>query len=160
MRQAFVFERFAVLVGPCRVPLEPPEHGARVEVRVLAEEEPPASRRVALPVVLDRPIFRADLFDRADLPPGNFAAAHFHPTFKGFEPCYRQWDEAVQRDPIEWLTTELADLRGVVERSGIDVGSAAARLDADAAALRAALPEVANAVDAACRSAWDGGNTQ
>ena len=45
MRQAFVFERVAVLVGPWYEPMDPPERGARVEVRLLADEPAP---RVAL----------------------------------------------------------------------------------------------------------------
>ena len=38
MQQAFVFEKVAVLVGPWREPMELPERGARVEVRLLADE--------------------------------------------------------------------------------------------------------------------------
>ena len=44
MQQAFVFEKVAVLVGPWREPMELPERGARVEVRLLADE--PGAARV------------------------------------------------------------------------------------------------------------------
>ena len=46
MRQAFVFEKVAVLVFPWHEPMEPPERGARVEVRLLADE-PAAGTRYA-----------------------------------------------------------------------------------------------------------------
>ena len=66
MQQAFVFERVAVLVGPWHEPVEPPERGARVEVRLLANEPRRGSRSAAQRVVLDQPVFRADLFDQVD----------------------------------------------------------------------------------------------
>ena len=38
MRQVFVFDGIAVIVGPWHEPMTPPERGARVEVRLLADE--------------------------------------------------------------------------------------------------------------------------
>jgi hypothetical protein len=38
MLQAFVFESVAVLVGPWREPVDPPERGTRVELRLLDQE--------------------------------------------------------------------------------------------------------------------------
>jgi hypothetical protein len=148
--QAFVFEKVAVLVGPWREPMDPPERGARVEVRLLADEPRRGSRAAAQRVVLDQPVFRADLFDQADGPPGNLRSAHFHPRFEGVEPCDRHWPDEIRADPTGWLETQLGDLRRLLEESGVDVTDAA-WVDVDAAALRVAIPDVVAAVDAA----WD-----
>jgi hypothetical protein len=150
MRQAFVFEKIAVLVGPWHEPMEPPERGARVEVRLLADEPARGSRYAAERVVVDRPVFRADLFDRMDAPPGNLQSAHFHPTFDGIEPCDRHWRPEIKRDPTTWLAGELGDLGSLLERSDVTVSGDAA-LERDAIALREAVP----AITAAVHAAWD-----
>lgn len=150
MRQAFFFEKVAVLVGPWHEPMDPPERGARVEVRLLAEEPPRGSRSAAQRMVIDQPVFRADLFDQVGGAPGNLRSAHFHPSFDGVEPCDRHWNDAIQHDPTSWLTAQLGDLRQLLERSGVDVAGAL-WLDADAAALRDAVP----AVVAALEATWD-----
>jgi hypothetical protein len=154
MRQAFVFEKVAVLVGPWREPMDPPERGARVEVRLLADEPRRGSRSAAQRVVIDQPVFRADLFDQADGPPGNLRSAHFHPRFEGVEPCDRHWPDGIRADPTGWLAAQLGDLPELLEESGVDV-TAAPWLVADAAALRDAVPDVLAAVDAA----WDAART-
>jgi hypothetical protein len=146
MRRAFVFDRVAILVGPWHEPAEPPERGARVEVRLLADEPQRGSFSAAQRVAIDQPLFRADLFDRLDGPPGNLTSAHFHPHFDGVEPSDRHWDEAIQRDPTGWLRSELGDLRRLVQRAGVPDDEAAA-LDGDGAALRDALPEIVRAVE-------------
>jgi len=147
MRHAFVFEKVAVIVGPWREPMDPPERGARVEVRLLVDEPRRGSPSAAQRVVIDQPLFRADLFDRMDGPPGNLGSAHFHPTFDGVEPSVRHWDDAIQQDPTGWLAAELSDLPRLLERSGLDVAGAAWVAD-DAAALRDAVPAVVRAVEA------------
>ncbi len=146
MRNAYIFEGVAVLVGPWHEPMTPPERGTRVEVRLLEREPERGSRFAAERVVLDRPVFRADLFDRTTSAPGNLESAHFHPRFDGIEPCDRHWDEAIKRDATAWLAGELADLRVLLARSGVDVGDAA-WLDDDADALRAAVPDIVAAVE-------------
>jgi hypothetical protein len=151
MLQAFVFTRVAVLVGPWHEPADPPERGARVEVRLLAPEPRRGSPSAAQRVVLDEPVFRADLFDRTDAEPGNLRSAHFHPHFDGVEPCDRAWPEALTRNPSGWLAAELGDLRGLLERSGCALAEAS--IDRDAAALREATPAVLDAVDRAWATA-------
>src|SRR5438270_12807871 len=113
MRHAFVFEKVAVLVGPWREPMDPPERGARVEVRLVADEPARGSPSAAQRVVIDQPLFRADLFDRMDGPPGNLKSAHFHPSFEGVEPCDRVWPAGLREDPLGWLAAELGDLPGL-----------------------------------------------
>jgi len=147
MRQAWVFEGVSVLVGPWHEPIEPPERGTRVEIRLLADEPHRGSYAAAQKVVLDDPLFRADLFDQMNAPPGNLAAAHFHPNFIGVEPCDRVWDPAIKQDPIAWLTAELANLARVVTRAGVDIADCK-WLEDDAAAVKAATPAICAAVEA------------
>jgi hypothetical protein len=147
MQQAFLFEKVAVLVRTWHEPMDPPERGARVEVRLLADEPRRGSPSAAQRVVIDQPVFRADLFDRVDGPPGNLSSAHFHPRFDGVEPCDRHWSDELRADPTGWLAAELGDLQALLERSGVDYGDASA-LDGDAAALRDAVPAIVAAVEA------------
>jgi hypothetical protein len=152
VRQAYVFEGVAVLVGPWHEPMDPPERGARVEVRLLEAEAKRGSRFAAERVVIDAPVFRADLFDQTDQPPGNLRSAHFHPGFNGIEPTDRSWDEAIQRDATGWLAAELSDLPGLLKRAGADVVDAP-WLEHDADALREAVPSIVTAVEAAWSAA-------
>lgn len=152
MLQAFVFDHVAVLVGPWHEPADPPERGARIEVRLLDHESRRGSPSAAQRVVLDRPLFRADLFDQVDAEPGNLRSAHFHPHFDGVEPCDRIWTDAIEQDPSGWLAAELGDLRSLLTRSGYD-GATAGWVERDAAALRDAVPAVLDAVERAWASA-------
>jgi hypothetical protein len=147
MHHAFVFEKVAVLVGPWWEPGDPRESGARVELRFLADEPHRGSESAAQRIVIDEPLFRADLFDRLDGPPGNLRAAHFHPGFDGVEPRAREWPALIQADPTAWLTAELGDLRALLGRSGVATGDGA-WIDADAAALRDATGAIVRAVEA------------
>jgi hypothetical protein len=146
VRQAYVFDGVAVLVGPWHEPMDPPERGARVEVRLLELAPKRGSRYAAERVVLDQPVFRADLFDQTDSPPGNLKSAHFHPSFDGIEPSDRNWRAAIKEDPTGWLAGELNDLPGLLARSGADVADAA-WLASDTAALRAVVPAIVAAVE-------------
>ena len=98
-------------------------------------------------MVIDQPLFRADLFDQVDGPPGNLRSAHFHSHFDGVEPCDREWPDEIGRDPTGWLESELSDLRRLVERAGVSP-AVARSLDDDCAALKAAIPSVVGAVEA------------
>jgi hypothetical protein len=147
MRHAFVFDKVAVLVGPWHERADPAERGARVEVRLLDDEPRRGSVSAAQRVVIDRPLFRADLFDQVDEPPGNLLSAHFHPWFEGVEPCDRTWPEEIRRDPLGWLESELVELRRLAERAGVPAADAAG-LDDDAAKLKEAVPEILRAVEA------------
>jgi hypothetical protein len=150
MRQAFVFDHIAVLVGPWHEPGNPPERGTRLELRLLDEEPKRGSPFAAERVVIDQPLFRADLFDQVDGPPGNLRSAHFHPTFDGIEPSDRVWDERVKTDPLGWLADELGDLPRLLKECRADAADAD-WVDADAAALRTAGPAIQQAVQAT----WD-----
>ncbi|HEY3186352.1 MAG TPA: hypothetical protein VGJ70_02680 [Solirubrobacteraceae bacterium] len=147
MLQAFVFDHVAVLVFPWNEPVDPPERGARVEVRLRPEEPHRGTYSAAQRVVVDHPVFRADLFDQLTAPPGNLRSAHFHPHFDGVEPCDRVWPAELAQDPTGWLAAELSDLAGMLARAGADA-AAAAWVDKDAAELRDAIPTIVAAVEA------------
>ena len=147
MLQAFVFDHVAVLVFPWNEPVDPPERGARVEVRLRPEEPHRGSYSAAQRVVVGHPVFRADLFDQLTAPPGNLRSAHFHPHFDGVEPCDRVWPAELKQDPAGWLASELSDLAGMLARAGVDA-AAAAWVDEDAAELRDAIPTIVAAVEA------------
>jgi hypothetical protein len=150
MLQAFVFERVAVLVFPWNEPVDPPERGTRVEVRLLADEPHRGSYAAAQRFVIDDPLFRADLFDQTTHPAGNLRSAHFHSHFDGVEPTDRLWPDAIKADPTGWLAGELNDLAHIITRANVD-GVDPATVDRDADALRAAIPAIIAAVEAT----WD-----
>ena len=150
MLQAFVFESVAVLVGPWHEPADPPERGTRVEVRMLEPEPQRGSFAAAQRVVIDQPVFRVDLFDVMDAPPGNLLSAHFHPNFEGVEPSDRCWLDEIKSDPVGWLARELGDLDQLLARAGVDTVDAAA-IARDADALRHAIPAIITSVT----STWD-----
>jgi hypothetical protein len=105
------------------------EHGARIEIRELPVQPHRGSESASQLISVDRPLWRADLFDRLTDPPGSFSAAHYHPRFNGNEPIARHWDAALTADPWAWLGDQIASL-------GAAAGGEAWPLDpADAAEL-------------------------
>jgi hypothetical protein len=112
------------------------EHGARIEIRELPPQPHRGSESAAQVTVVDRPLWRADLFDRLTDPPGSFGVAHYHPRFADNEPSGRHWDAALSADPWTWLGDQIASL-------GTAAGGAAWPLDPDDAA---ELPSLAGAV--------------
>jgi len=93
------------------------EHGARVELRELTAQPHRGSESAAQLITLDRPLWRADLFDRVADAPGSFGAAHYHPAFSGDEPCPRVWDLELAASPWDWLGGHLGGL-GTAEGNG------------------------------------------
>jgi hypothetical protein len=84
------------------------EHGARIELRELIPQRHRGSESAAQMVTADRPLWRADLFDRIGDPPGSYGVAHFHPEFSGDEPCPRAWDAMLTASPWDWLHDQVA----------------------------------------------------
>jgi hypothetical protein len=84
------------------------EHGARVELRELVPQPRRGSESAAQVITADRPLWRADLFDRLADKPGSFGAAHYHPEFSGDEPSGRVWDTGLTADPWGWLHEQVA----------------------------------------------------
>jgi len=119
---SFVYSRVAVLVrhwfeiGLTDGVLE---HGARLELRLLEPQPHRGTESAAQRFVIDRPVWRADLFDRLDRPAGTFSAAHFHPRFDGDEPSDRVFQEELTADPWAWAVGELSDLKAVADAAGL-----------------------------------------
>ena len=93
------------------------EHGARIELRELAAHPRRGSESAAQLITLDRPLWRADLFDRLADEPGTFGVAHYHPEFSGNEPCPRAWDPELTAGPWKWLRDQFASL-GAAQPNG------------------------------------------
>jgi hypothetical protein len=93
------------------------EHGARIELRELAAHPRRGSESAAQLITLDRPWWRADLFDRLTDEPGTFGVAHYHPEFSGNEPCPRVWDPELTARPWRWLRDQFANL-GAAQPNG------------------------------------------
>jgi hypothetical protein len=105
------------------------EHGARIEIRELADHPHRGSESASQLTTVEGPRMRGGLFDRLADPPGSFSAAHYHPRFDGNEPRARHWDAALTADPWTWLGDQIASL-------GTAAGGAAWPLDpGDAAEL-------------------------
>ncbi len=123
MLYAFGFATVGVVVGDLYIvdpdPLpgqEGPERGVRVEVRVL--ERPPLEGGIysAQPILVGRPVWRADLLEAVDHP-GTLDRAHHHPAFDGWDPCPRVFDPGLTADPVGWVGERLAaydDVRATV----------------------------------------------
>jgi hypothetical protein len=86
------------------------EHGVRIELRELPARPHRGSESAAQIVTADRPLWRADLFDRLTDSPGSFGAAHYHPGFSGNEPRLRAWDRELTANPWRWLRDQIAGL--------------------------------------------------
>ncbi|HEY0812589.1 MAG TPA: hypothetical protein VGE11_04860 [Pseudonocardia sp.] len=122
MFYSFVYSRVAVLVrhwfeiGLTDGVLE---HGARLELRLLEPQAHRGTESAAQRFVIDRPVWRADLFDRLDRKAGTFSAAHFHPRFDGIEPAGRVFHEELTADPWSWAAAQLSDLNAIAAAGGL-----------------------------------------
>ncbi len=150
MLQLFGFDRIGVVVGdiyfidpaPAKGQ-EGPEHGVRVEVRMLEPGELIGSIYSARPISIAEPIWRADLLESTDGIPGSLNRAHHHPDMRDWEPRKRVFDRDLSSDPVGFVGAMLSDLEGLLARAGVEVEGA---LAADARSLRGAVPEVQRAV--------------
>jgi hypothetical protein len=146
MLYVFGFGRVGVLASDMYIVLPDPqpghegaERGVRLEVRLLERGELPGSVYSAQPIEVGRPVWRADLLEAVDGPPGSLNRAHHHPVFSGWEPGRRVFDPELTASPVRWVGEQLADLEGLLERAGLAGDAQAA---ADAGALRDAVPDI------------------
>jgi hypothetical protein len=147
---AFGFERVGVLVSDLYFvnprPLEGQEgaeRGVRLEVRVLERQPLRGSIYSAQPIVIDQPLWRVDLLESVDSPPGSLDRAHHHPAFDGWEPGQRHFVAELSAAPVDWLAERLSDLDGVLADARVPPGTVG---PGDAAALREAAPEIVDVV--------------
>lgn len=150
MLYVFGFERTSVVISdlyfvdPNPHPgQEGAEHGVRLEVRLLEQGELTGSIYSARPIGIGRPLWRADLLESVDGPPGSRDRMHHHPALRGWEPGRRVFDRDLTADPVGWVSRRLSDLEGLLAEAGAGGDPADA---ADAAELRRCLPEISSAV--------------
>jgi hypothetical protein len=148
--QLFAFNRIGVVLSDLYfvdprpgAGQEGPERGVRLEVRMMAQGELTGSIYSSRPIEVGAPLWRADLLERADGPPGSLDRAHHHPAMSGWEPGRRVFDEDLSGDPVSWVGEQLSDLEGLLERAGVDGDET---LAADAAQLRASVPDIKRAL--------------
>jgi hypothetical protein len=160
MLYAFGFSRIGVLasdlyfVDPDPGPgQEGAERGVRLEVRLLERGELRGSIYSAQPIEVSQPVWRADLLETVDGPPGSLNRAHHHPRFRGWEPGQRNFDADLVADPVQWVGDQLADLDGLLERAGVPADEATA---ADAKAVRDSVPEIMDVVRRLLQKVKDG----
>ena len=146
MLYAFGFERVGVVVGDLyfvdpqlREGQEGPEHGVRLELRVLERGELKGSIYSAQPIEIGRPIWRVDLLESVEGHPGSFDRTHHHPVFSGWNPNRRVFVRELSADPLGWLAVKLADLDDLVATAGFPADVAGPD---DAEHLRQAAPEI------------------
>lgn len=150
MLYAWGFDRVGVVAGdlffidPDPAPgQEGAEHGVRLEVRLL--ERPPLTGSVyaAQPIVIDRPVWRADLLETVGGDPGSHNRTHHHPRFRGWEPGRRRYEEGLSTDPLQWLEEQLQDLPGLLSGADMPADSAG---PGDAAQMADAAPLIVGSV--------------
>jgi hypothetical protein len=146
---AFGFERVGVVVGDLYFVdphpgkgQEGPEHGVRVELRVLIRGELKGSIYSAQPIEVGEPIWRADLLESVAGRPGSFDRTHHHPRFTAWNPNRRVFVRDLSADPLGWLATQLADLDAMLATGGFPADTAGPE---DAEDLRRAAPEIVDA---------------
>ena len=153
MQQAFIFNEVAITVrhwfeiGP-----EDAEHGCRIELRHRVPHPHRGSESASQLIELDRPIWRADLFDLVTGPPGNFERAHYHPDFDGPEPGPRIWDEGLTADPFGWAEAQLSDVAALVETCGHSLQDPTAETQDVGVHLDQILAAARRAAGSECRS--------
>ncbi|MEU1021174.1 hypothetical protein ABZ366_03500 [Streptomyces sp. NPDC005904] len=149
MLYMFAFDKVGVVVGDLYFvdpePLkgqESPEHGVRLELRLVEQGELVDSVYAAYPVSVGRPVWRADFLESVDGRPGSFDRTHHHPVFTGWDPGERVFVRELSADPMGWLGDRLADLDGLLEAARFPADTAG---PTDAAQLRGAAPEIVDA---------------
>jgi hypothetical protein len=93
--------------------------------------------------VVDRPIWRADLFESVSGASGSHDRTHHHPEMRGWEPGSRRFDPILSADPIGFVGERLSDLDGLLKDAALDPSAVDER---DAGELRYAVPDILAAV--------------
>lgn len=146
MLYAFGFERVGVLVSDLYFVdpnpykgQEGPEHGVRLELRLLDRGELKGSVYSARPISVGEPVWRADLLESTEGRPGSHDRTHYHPAFRDWNPSKRTFVQELSADPIGWLGRQLSDLPALLAAADVPAGTAG---EHDAADIRAAVPEI------------------
>ena len=119
------------------------ERGVRLELRHFYRDPLKGSIYSAVPVRVDRPLWRVDLLESVSSVPGSLDRAHHHPRFDDWEPGRRIFVEELSADPLDWLRTRLSDPAAVLTEAGEDPSDHTG----DVAALQEAAPLIEGAVE-------------
>lgn len=120
------------------------ERGVRLELRVFERDELKGSVYSAVPIRIDRPIWRVDLLETAESEPGSLNRAHHHARFHDWDPGQRVFVQELSDDPVGWVRDRFGQLDDVLADAGIDPQD---RTDDDVESLRAAAPVVAGQLE-------------
>lgn len=120
------------------------ERGVRLEVRLLEAGTVDGTIYAARPISVGRPVWRADLLETADGPPGSFDRTHHHPEVRGWEPGKRSFDAGLSAQPVAWLGQALSDLPRLLSQAQLSPGEVGPD---DARQLRDAVPEILDVVN-------------
>jgi hypothetical protein len=119
------------------------ERGVRLEVRLLATTPVEGTVYASRPIIVDRPLWRADLLESVAGGPGTWDRTHHHPAMRGWEPGTRRFDEAMSADPLGFVAQQLSDPDRLMSEAGVDPGVVD---EHDRAELRAAVPQIVESV--------------
>ncbi len=120
------------------------ERGVRLELRVFERDELKGSVYSAVPIRIDRPIWRIDLLETVESEPGSLNRAHHHPRFNGWDPGPRVFVEALSADPVTWVGERFRSIESVLVEAGCEEAEMS---PGDVASLRAAAPAVTSQLE-------------
>jgi hypothetical protein len=95
------------------------ERGVRLELRVFERHELVGSIYSAVPIRVDRPLWRVDLLESVASAPGSLDRAHHHPRFNGWEPGRRVFVDGLSTDPVGWLQDRFARIEEVLDQADV-----------------------------------------
>lgn len=146
MLYIFGFQRIGVVmsdlyfIDPDPAPgQEGAERGVRLEVRFLERQPLEGSIYSAQPIAVGRPLWRADMLERADGPAGTFDRTHHHPAFRGWEPGSRRYEKDMSAAPLDWVAERLGDPEALLREAEVSVEDIP---KSDIDDLRQAVPEI------------------
>jgi hypothetical protein len=119
------------------------ERGVRLELRLLESAPVEGTIYASRPIIVDQPIWRADLLESVAGGPGTWDRTHHHPAMRGWEPGSRQFDAAMSADPLAFVADQLGHPEALMDGAGVDPSTVASQ---DAAELRDAVPEILDTV--------------
>jgi hypothetical protein len=120
------------------------ERGVRLELRFFERDDLKGSVYSAVPIRIDRPIWRVDLLETVESEPGSLNRAHHHARFHDWDPGRRIFVQELSDDPVRWVRDRFEQLDAVLADAGI--GSQERSPD-DVESLRGAAAVVANQLE-------------
>jgi hypothetical protein len=147
MKFVFVNGRAAIVIRYWEERGTLADGGARVEIRRVEQVEGPMHRPGAAgftvaPVGGGGGIWRADLFMVLSQP--GTPCFHYHPQFESDDVGERFFEADMAADPRKWITAQLTDITGTLEKAGAADVAASINLEEH----QRALPLMLAAVDA------------